>query len=195
MNYYRNLEEKMQPSVLVPLANGFEEIETMSIVDILRRAGVEVMLASIGEKHVVGAHDVELVAQAKLADIDGNKYDMVVLPGGMPGADNLRQSEEVRKIVHQFDNKNKPIGAICAAPWALSDMGALKDNYTCYPSFERRISKGEYHSDKSVVQDQNIITATGPATAMEFALEIVKLLRGEEVYRQVKSGLLYKKGS
>lgn len=184
----------MQASVLVPLANGFEEIETMSIVDVLRRAGVDVVLASIGKKHVVGAHGVELVAQVKIDEVDGDKFDMVVLPGGMPGADNLRQNKKIREIIKKLNDENKPIGAICAAPWALSDMGVLKERFTCYPTFEERISKGEYIGDKNVVLDQNILTATGPATAMEFSLELVKMLCGEEIYKQVKSGLLFKKG-
>jgi len=181
----------MQLKVLVPLANGFEEIETMTIIDVLRRAQIDVIVASIDEKHVTGAHGVVVMTQTLISQVRENELDMVILPGGMPGADNLRKCKILRDIIQKLNVANKPIGAICAAPWVLYEMGVLKDNYTCYPSFEERISRGEYHRNKNIVNDQNIITATGPATAMEFALEIVKALKGKEIYQQVKSRLLF----
>jgi len=182
----------MQPSVLVPLANGFEEIEAITIIDVLRRGDIDVIIAGLEGKNVIGAHGLEVVTQALLDEIPVDGYDMVVLPGGMPGANNLRQSEKLRTIVQKCNHENRPIGAICAAPWVLFDMGVLKDHFTCYPSFEKRIGEGEYHGEKNVVLDKNILTAAGPATAMEFALQIVKILRGAEIYEQVKAGLLFK---
>jgi 4-methyl-5(b-hydroxyethyl)-thiazole monophosphate biosynthesis len=182
----------MQPSVLVPLANGFEEIEAITIIDVLRRAGIEVIVAGLETLHVFGAHGLEVVAQLLLENVSIENCDMLILPGGMPGADNLRKDERLRSIVQKFNHENKPLGAICAAPWALSDMDVLKEHFTCYPSFEKRIDHGNYHGEKNVVIDENIFTASGPATAMEFALQITKTLRGEEVYNQVKAGLLFK---
>ncbi len=117
---------------------------------------------------------------------------MVVLPGGMPGAENLLKNETLRLIIQDLDKKDKPIGAICAAPWVLSSFGVLKEHFTCYPSFEKRIEKGEYHKDKNVVSDKNVFTASGPGTAMEFALAVVEALRGKEIYEKVKKELLFK---
>lgn len=182
----------MQPTVLVPLANGFEEIEAITIIDVLSRANINVITAGIDSKEVVGAHGVVLIAKEIIEEEMVQGCDMVVLPGGMPGAENLRQNKPLRKIVQQLNSSNKPIGAICASPWVLWDMGVLKSTFTCYPSFEKRIPEGEYLGNANVVKDQNILTASGPATAMEFALEIVKSLCGDETYNRVKSGLLFR---
>jgi 4-methyl-5(b-hydroxyethyl)-thiazole monophosphate biosynthesis len=116
--------------------------------------------------------------------------DMVVLPGGMPGAKHLAESEAVQTLLQNFDRDNKRIGAICAAPWALKTAGVLKNHYTCYPAFVDIIDAPGYTSTCNVVQDHNIITSRGPATAMEFALTIVKELCGEEQYLLLRQELL-----
>lgn len=180
----------MHATVLIPLANGFEEIEAITIIDVLRRANIEVIIAGLDRERVVGAHGIEVGTDAILEKVDPNSCDMIVLPGGMPGAKHLLESKTLKSLIESFDHDNKRIGAICASPWVLSEMGVLKENYTCYPSFEKRISKGKYHPDSAVVSDHNIITASGPSSAMKFALEIVKELSDEPTYSSVKQGLL-----
>ena len=177
--------------VLVPLASGFEEIEAMSIIDILRRADIDVVVAGLGKKQVVGAHGVKVQADAHIKDMNSDEFDMIVLPGGLPGATNLQKDEYVQKLLKDFDKQNKSIGAICAAPIALESAGVLKENYTCYPSFEGNIRKEGYMAGQDVVNDENIMTSRGPATAMAFGLAIVAKLCGDEKSSEIKSQLLF----
>jgi 4-methyl-5(b-hydroxyethyl)-thiazole monophosphate biosynthesis len=178
-------------SVLVPMANGFEEIEAVSIIDVLRRGGVEVVTASVdGDENVTGANGITIITNNKLEYVDASEFDMVVLPGGHDNAMKLRDSELVQKILKDFDASNKKIAAICASPVALNKAGVLKDRYTCYPSYEDQIGKTNWTDAQNVVVDQNIITSRGPATAICFALEIVRELVGEDTYKELKGGLL-----
>jgi len=178
--------------VLVPLANGFEEIEAVSIIDVLRRADIEVIVASIDKnKLVCGANGIKVEADTDIKNVDVDSLDMVVLPGGWDGTYALADDENVQSILKQMDEKGKNIGAICAAPFALNKAGVLKDKYTCYPSVEEQIKKDGYMGDSSmVVEDKNIMTSRGPATALCFALKIVKKLKGDEMYKMLKGGLL-----
>lgn len=176
--------------VLVPLAMGFEEIEAMTIIDILRRAEVEVVIAGLGKKQVIGAHDVKVQTDMHIEDVNSSDFDMIVLPGGLPGATNLQKDKTVQRLLKEFDKQNKSIGAICAAPIALESAGVLKENYTCYPSFESNIREEGYISNKDVVSDKNIITSRGPGTAMTFALAIVSKLCGDDKASEIKSQLL-----
>lgn len=177
--------------LLVPISNGFEEIEAISIIDVCRRANIEVTVASINDIEVVGAHRVPIIADELLEDIDAKIFDMIVLPGGLPNAFNLADDEQLKNILQDFKNSNKRIGAICAAPFALYKADVLNKNYTCYPSFETKIKEEGYISTENFVIDENVITSKGPATAMEFALEIVKILTDENTYNEVKEGLLF----
>ncbi len=177
--------------VLVPFAKGFEEIEGVTIVDVLRRADVEVVVASLSDELLVeGANGICLKATCSLKDVDVDTLDMVVLPGGWDGTHALADDELMQNILKEMDRKNKLIGAICAAPFALNKAGVLKQNYTCYPSVEGEIREDGYNSESMVVEDTNILTSRGPATAMCFALEIVKKLKGQESYEALKNGLL-----
>jgi 4-methyl-5(b-hydroxyethyl)-thiazole monophosphate biosynthesis len=178
--------------VLVPLATGFEEIEAVNIIDILRRAQIEVLVATLNDDFLVkGANGITLQAQYKITQISANDIDMCVLPGGYDGTMNLAKDENVQNLLKELDTLNKNIGAICAAPYALHTAGVLKQNYTCYPSFEEKIRLYGFQGDKSmVVEDGNVMTSRGPATALCFALAIVKKLKGEEIYTNVKNGLL-----
>ena len=178
--------------VLVPLASGFEEIEAVTIIDVLRRAEIEVLVASLDEDATVkGANGIGIVTDLHVEDVSADDLDMIVLPGGVEGTYKLAEDKNVVKILQDMDAKGKNIGAICAAPFALNKAGVLKQNYTCYPSFEEHIREDGYQADKAmVVEDENIMTSRGPATAICFALEIVKKLKGEETYSALKEGLL-----
>ncbi len=178
-------------SVLVPLAEGFEEIEAVSIVDVLRRAGVEVRLAYLFKQEVTGANGITIVADNSINDVRSEEFDMIVLPGGIPGAEHLRDDDRVQKLIKEFEEQNKNIAAICAAPIALERAGVLKDKFTCYPPYEEQIKSSTFSEDR-VVKSKNVITSRGPGTALCFALEIVKTLVGEETYNQLKEGLLAK---
>jgi len=178
--------------VLVPLAKGFEEIEAVSIIDILRRGEIEVLIASLDDNSLVeGANGITIQTDGCIKEVDSTLLDMIVLPGGWDGTHALADDENVQRILKEMDAKGKNIAAICAAPFALNKAGVLKQNYTCYPSVEEEIRVEGYQGEKSmVVQDANVMTSRGPATALCFALEIVKKLKGEESYKAIKEGVL-----
>jgi 4-methyl-5(b-hydroxyethyl)-thiazole monophosphate biosynthesis len=178
--------------VLVPLASGFEEIEAVSIIDILRRGDIEVIIASLDENlSVKGANGISIISDVNISSVKYSSLDMIILPGGVEGTYKLAKDENVIKILQDLDARGKNIGAICAAPFALNEAGVLKQNYTCYPSFEEHIRLDGYKADEAmVIEDENIMTSRGPATAICFALEIVKKLKGLEMYNALKEGLL-----
>lgn len=178
------------PRVLLPLATGFEEIEAITVVDILRRAEIEVVMGSLEGLHVKGAHGIEVMADALLCELEHKDFDMIVLPGGLPGATNLAKDTKVLSLLQDFDKENKHIAAICAAPLALKSAGVLKNHYTCYPSFENHIKHQGYNVDSSVVCDTNITTSKGPSTALEFTLKLVEILCGTQIAQKLSKDLL-----
>ncbi|MDX9960421.1 MAG: DJ-1/PfpI family protein [Aliarcobacter sp.] len=178
------------PKIIVPISNGFEEIEAISVIDICRRANIEVKIAAVEELLTVGVHNIKIQADCKIEDINSDDFDMIVLPGGLPNAFTLAENNKVQSLLKEFKEKKKKIAAICAAPYALHKADVLNENFTCYPSFEEKIRLNGYHNNDSIVIDNDVITSRGPATAMVFALEIVNILCGEETYNQVKNGLL-----
>ena len=161
-------------NILIPISNGFEEIEAISIIDVCRRANIEVTIAAVEDLTTIGAHNIKIQADCKIEDISFT----------------LAENSRVQLLLKEFKDKNKKIGAICAAPYALYKAGVLNKNYTCYPSFEKKIKEDGYFSNKDIVIDDKVITSRGPATAMIFALEIVKILCDEKIYIEVKDGLL-----
>lgn len=179
-------------TVLIPIATGFEEIEAVSIIDVLRRAEITVIVAHVEESEVLtGANGITLVCDRPLRGITSDDIDMIVLPGGWGGTDILAVDENVQSLLKEMDSKGKNIGAICAAPFALNTAGVLKENYTCYPSTEDKIPGKNYLADQSqVVYDDNIMTSRGPGTSICFALQIVKTLVGVEMYNGLREGLL-----
>ncbi|OCR91708.1 DJ-1 family glyoxalase III [Campylobacter fetus] len=177
--------------VAVMLVDGFEEIEATTIIDVLRRAGIDAAFVGLNSDIAIGAHNVSMKADVEFNKVNFDDFDMIVLPGGLPGAEYLAKSEKLQKVLKDFDEKGKFIGAICAAPWALKTAGVLRESYTCYPGFEKVVAKDGYTPNLDVVIDKNIITSRGPATAMKFALELVKILEGDSKYTEVKNGLLY----
>lgn len=178
--------------VLVPLANGFEEIEAVNIIDVLRRAEIEVLVASLDQNSLVkGANGITIQTDLEVKGITADMIDMIVLPGGWGGTKALAADENVQALLKEMDAKGKNIGAICAAPFALKAAGVLKPNYTCYPGVENDIKLNGYQGDKAmIVEEGNVLTSRGPATAICFGLAIVKKLKGEQTYKMLKNGLL-----
>lgn len=176
--------------IAVLFADGFEEIEALTVVDYLRRAELRVDMISIKDTlEVTGAHEITIICEKLLENIDP-EYDMVVLPGGLPGAENLRDSEEVLSFIKQTYSDNNYLAAICAAPIVLEKAGLTKDKKgTSYPGFEKDLSFTEYKED-ILVQDGRLITARGPATAIYFALKIIEALASKEKSSEVAKGLL-----
>jgi len=180
------------PKVLVPLAEGFEEIEAVSMIDVMRRGGIEVLVRALDEKmDVLGANGITVKAEGSVADLSADDIDMIVLPGGWGGTNRLAEDTIIQSLLKAMDAKGKNIGAICAAPFALNAAGVLKANYTCYPSVEKEIRQEGYQGDSfQVVEDGNVMTSRGPGTAICFALQIIKKLMGEAKYSAVKEGTL-----
>lgn len=176
--------------VLITISTGFEEIEAITIIDVLRRANIEVVIATINDILTVGANGIVLQANQYLKDIDISVFDMIVLPGGGVNTQNLSNSTLIKNILKNMKNENKFIAAICAAPYVLHCANVLNDKYTCYPSFEKKIDSSTYINKEDVVIDEKVITSKGPATSMEFALELVKILSNGTIYQEVKKGLL-----
>lgn len=178
--------------ILLFLSEGFEEIETISIIDICRRANIIVDICSIDTIFTKGSHDIVIESDLLIKDINNiDSYDMLVLPGGMPNAFNLAANEKLQKFLKLAKAENKYIAAICAAPYALHTANVLNENYTCYPSFENKIRLNGYKEKENVVIDSNIITSRGPSTAVEFSLTLVKILCSNEIYTNVKKDILF----
>lgn len=180
------------PRVLVPIATGFEEIEAVCIIDVMRRAGIEVIMGSLDDTLLIkGANGITVQADRTIEGITADDLDMIVLPGGWGGTNALAQDTYVQSLLKEMDAKGKNIGAICAAPFALDAAGVLKEGYTCYPSVEEKIKTGGYKgSEKAVIQTANVMTSRGPGTAICFGLAIVKRLLGDKAYQGLRSGLL-----
>jgi len=176
--------------VSVLLASGFEEIEAISIVDTLRRAEISVEIVGVGDQMIEGAHGISIQANMMLEDAIGADWDMIILPGGMPGATNLRDNAEVQALLKKQNAAGSLMGAICAAPIALAAAGVLTDKYaTCYPGFEDQLADAK-PSKERVIQDDNVITSQGPGTAIEFALKIVSTLKSEELAHKLRKEML-----
>jgi len=154
------------------LADGFEEIEAVTVVDVLRRLNIVCDICALDNIEVKGAHNMTIVADKLFDEMDFNKYDALILPGGMPGASNLKQDKRVVSLVKEYFKIIKIVAAICAAPIVLEEAGIIKNKrITSFPGFENEFNTSIYLEDK-VVTDGNIITSRGPATAFDFAFEI-----------------------
>jgi 4-methyl-5(b-hydroxyethyl)-thiazole monophosphate biosynthesis len=176
--------------VLVPLADGCEELEAVTIIDLLRRAGIEVVTAGLKPGIVLASRGVQLVPDLTLDVALHDDYDMVVLPGGMPGASHLKDDARIIELLKKMAAARKFTAAICAAPMVLAEAGILDDKHaTCYPgSLDGR--PGVTVSNEAVVQDGKVLTSRGPGTAMDFALALVEALAGTERRRQVEAALV-----
>ena len=177
--------------IYVLLAEGFEEIEALAPVDLLRRAGLKVVTVAVGDGTVVtGAHGIAVVTDANITDIeDCNGAELLMLPGGMPGTTNLNGSADVHRLIDSAVNGGKRIAAICAAPMILGQRGLLSGkNATCYPGFEEYLA-GAREIGGRVVTDGLITTAKGAGVAVEFAIELISLICGGDVAEKIKNGI------
>jgi 4-methyl-5(b-hydroxyethyl)-thiazole monophosphate biosynthesis len=179
------------PKVLVPLAEGFEEIEAVAIVDLLRRAGIEVHMASLAQREVTGSHGITVLADIALDAADAVAYDMIVLPGGMPGTKHLKEDPRVTGLLRRFAEDGRYVAAICAAPSVLAHAGLLADRKaTSFPGFLQASSApGLDLAEDAVVVDGRFATSRGPGTAIPFGLALIELLLGEAASRAVEERL------
>lgn len=178
--------------VLVLLAAGFEEIEAVTIVDLLRRAGIETRTAALGSLEVTGSHGITVTADIGLDAVDPGDFEMIVLPGGLPGADHLKADGRVITMLRRFATAGRYTAAICAAPGVLAHAGLLDGRVaTSYPGFLRADSApGLQLSDDPVVIDGKVVTSRGPGTAIEFGLALIGLLEGTTAAKGVRERLL-----
>jgi len=176
--------------VVIILADGFEELEAVTVIDVLRRAGIEIISAGLHEGPVLSTRQIKLIPDTVIDTISSDDFDMLVLPGGMPGSANLNADGRVKGLIRDFNTKGKMTGAICAAPYVLADAGILNGKRaTSYPSFKDKLGSAIYE-EKTVVEDGNILTSRGPGTALSFALAIAEKLAGKEKAQQIKEAML-----
>ncbi len=181
----------MTPNVLVPIADGTEEIEAVTIIDVLRRAGAEVTVASVGERQVTASRGVKIEADCLIDACKGRDFDLIVLPGGIPGAEHLRDNPVLKEILLHQKITGKWYGAICAAPAVvLEPHGLLAGRQaTCHPNHVKTLSDPSAVESRVVV-DGNCVTSRGPGTAMEFSLKLVELLFGREKMEAVAAPMV-----
>lgn len=176
--------------VAVYFATGFEEVEALSVVDVLRRGGVEVVMTGIDSKTVVGSHKISINMDATINEIDHDKIDMMILPGGMPGTTNLAKNETLVKNLKSFKEQGKWLAAICAAPSVFGQLGLLEgEKATCYPGFEDQLL-GCVHTEDRVVVSGCMITAVGPGASLQFGYKILEIIKGKELSDKIKEGML-----
>lgn len=176
-------------SVLVPLAQGCEELEAVTVIDLLRRAGVSVVTAGLDDKPVRASRGTVLLPDTTLEDALLQEFDMVVLPGGLPGADHLAEDTRIRELLRKMADTDRYTAAICAAPKVLASSGLLAGKkVTSFPGALDAFDGLDYRAD-AVVQDGKLITSRGPGTAMDFALTLIENLVGKERRDEVESGL------
>ena len=180
------------PRVLVPLAQGCEELEAITIIDLLRRAGIEVTSAGLDAGSVTASRGVTLIPDTDLESALESDYDMIVLPGGLPGADHLNKDERIKSVLKKMSDHDKYIAAICAAPKVLANVGVLAGKTaTSYPGFLDGLGLSDTTlSDEAVVRDGKVITSRGPGTAMDFALELIEVLSGKGKRNEVELALV-----
>jgi 4-methyl-5(b-hydroxyethyl)-thiazole monophosphate biosynthesis len=173
--------------LIVPLAEGFEEIEAIAVIDILRRANIKVDVVGVEDEVVAGRNGIKVLCDKIITDVKPEDYDGIVLPGGNPGYKNLENNQQVINIIKSLNSRGKLVAAICASPTILEKIGILEDKKaTCYPTMKDKIKN---FVNERVVVDKNIITSQGPGTAIEFALEIVRFFN-PSLYEQLRKELL-----
>ena len=185
-------EDKTMAKIYVFLADGCEEIEALTPVDLLRRAGEDVCTVSImGRKEVTGSHKITILADETIEEGEFDDGDMLVLPGGMPGTLNLAGNETLAALIRSYDDQGKKLAAICAAPSILGVMGILKDkNAVCFPGWEEKLA-GANVLDVPAVTDKNVTTGRGMGAATDFALELIRVLQGEDKAKEMAEKIVF----
>nr|WP_217125032.1 DJ-1 family glyoxalase III [Thermodesulfatator indicus] len=182
--------EVAMAKVAILLAPGYEELEAVTVIDVLRRGGVDVIIAGLEDTPIPSARDVKIVPDTTVDSLSPDELDMVILPGGLPGVENLKKDSRVKELIQKMQEKGKKCAAICAAPGALAAFGVLKGKKaTIYPSLKDELKEARLE-DAPVVVDENVITSQGPGTAMPFALTLLAILAGEEKAREVAQQML-----
>ena len=180
-------------SVLLPMAKGFEEVEAVALIDVMRRGGIEVCVAYLEDELqgnlVLGANGITVQADTSIKNIITDDFDMIVLPGGWGGTYALAENARIIALLKEF-KASKVVGAMCAAPFVLKKAGVLGSSYTCYPGVQDEIDHPGYREDMKVVTDGNVMTSKGPGTAVCFGLAIVERLVGKESMQAVKDSML-----
>lgn len=178
--------------ILVPLAQGCEELEAVTITDLLTRAGFEVVTAGLDERPVKASRGMTLLPQTTIERVMDEPFDMIVLPGGQPGATHLNEDPRIHQLLNRLNDEGKYTAAICAAPKVLADAGLLAGKRaTAYPgTFDSATTTDVKEASERVVKDGRVITSRGPGTAMDFALELIEVLAGKEKREQVETGLV-----
>ncbi len=183
----------MSKRAIVLLAKGFEEIEAVAVIDILRRANVNVQICSIDKNTVVGSHNISIKSDVRLDFIDlyNDRYDVVYIPGGVPGVNNLVESDKVLELIRKYHEDGVIIAAICAGPWVLKEAGIIKDHeVTSFPSFKGKVNAKNY-VDEVFVKSGNILTSRGPGTAMEMGFRILQELGLEKEAKNLREDMQY----
>lgn len=177
------------------LAEGLEEVECLAVVDVLRRSGVDVTMVSItGTREVTGSHGIKFMADALFEESDSDEADVLFLPGGMPGTNNLKAHEGLGAAIERANKQGRRLAAICAAPSVLGSMGLLKGRTaTCYPGFEDQLA-GVSYTSQGVVTDGNITTARGLGYALDLGIELIRLLQGPQQAQKIASAIQYSRG-
>jgi len=177
--------------VLVPLAPGFEEIEAITIIDVLRRAGVEVTVAGTHSDPIQGSRGIAIVPDCALTQVEAQSFDMITLPGGAKGVEQLQRHPKLLPLLGEFIAKGKYVTAICAAPSLLASAGLIcGKQVTSHPSVQPAVAPTTLYSEDRVVIDGKIVTSRGPGTAMEFALKLVEILEGSEKVSELRRAML-----
>ncbi|MDM8565711.1 DJ-1/PfpI family protein [Candidatus Halobeggiatoa sp. HSG11] len=178
------------PTVLIPLAQGCEELEAVTIIDLLRRANITVITAGLDAEPVTASRGVVLIPDTTLDKAIRQEFDMVVLPGGLPGSDHLNNDSRIQTLLKKMQQQGKYTAAICAAPKVLASAGLLNGkSATCYPG-ALETTPDINLIDKPIVKDGQVITSRGPGTAMDFTLELIEILVGRETRNKVEAGLV-----
>lgn len=189
------MSENSEKSVLVPLLEGFEEMEAVTIIDVLRRAGISVIVAGARAGAVRGSHGIAITADVALDEVNADDLCMIALPGGMPGAANLAAHPMVQELIARLRARDQYTCAICAGPIALGAAGVLDGRTaTCYPGYEGGLSGARAVEDRVVI-DGKVVTSRGPGTALDFALTLAGLLAGAEVEHELQQSMLVHRAS
>ncbi|MCR5452993.1 MAG: DJ-1/PfpI family protein [Lachnospiraceae bacterium] len=176
----------------IMIANGCEEVEALTVVDLLRRAGIELDMVNIHDKNeVTSSHNITFQTDVMLSGVEATDYEGIILPGGLMGTNNLKANEKVLKLLTALDSKGRLVAAICAAPTVLGEAGVLVGKKaTCYPGCEKDLTGAVYYDEKVVV-DGNTITSRGVGTAIPFALELIAYIIGKDKADEIAKGIVY----